>query len=74
MCRFFKNEEQLKLSVVESLIDIERHRELVGWVRSDALPLLAPFGEGCQGKPIPPDVRSLIDREGGKGKHGIPSH
>ena len=36
ICRFFKNTDELKLTVLESLLDIERNRNLVGWVRADA--------------------------------------
>ncbi len=45
ICRFFKSTEELKLIVLESLLDIERNRELVGWVRADALPNPAPLIE-----------------------------
>jgi len=44
ICRFFKSIDDLRLVVFESLLDIERNRELVGWVRanerSDPAPLI----------------------------------
>lgn len=45
ICRFFKTTEDLKLVVLESVLDIERNRDLVGWVRADALPNPAPLIE-----------------------------
>lgn len=45
ICRFFKSTEELKLAVLESLLDIERNRELVGCVRADALPNPVPLIE-----------------------------
>lgn len=49
ICRFFKSTEELKLAVLESLLDIERTRNLVGWVRADSLtnptPLIEEIGQ-----------------------------
>ena len=43
ICRFFRNVDELKLTVLESLLDIERNRSLVGWVRADSLTNPAPL-------------------------------
>ena len=38
ICRFFKNETELKLAILESIIDIQSRNELVGWVRASEMP------------------------------------
>lgn len=45
ICRFFKSAEELRSIVFESLLDIERNRQLVGWVRANELSGPAPLIE-----------------------------
>jgi hypothetical protein len=43
ICKFFSNLEQLKLIVFQSLLEIERNRKVVGWVRADSFPDPVPL-------------------------------
>lgn len=38
VCRFTNNESDIKLSVLESIIDIQNEYELTGWVKGDDIP------------------------------------
>ncbi|MBF4465951.1 DUF4062 domain-containing protein [Flavobacterium sp. LC2016-12] len=37
VCRFFNNSTEIKLSVLESIMDIQSQSQLVGWIRSDEI-------------------------------------
>jgi len=37
VCRFFKDLTEIKLGILESIIDIQSQNELIGWVKADEL-------------------------------------
>ena len=38
VCRICKNESDIKLAILESIIDIQRDYDLIGWVKGDEIP------------------------------------
>lgn len=38
VCRFCNNDSEIKLAILESIIDIQNQFELIGWVRSNEIP------------------------------------
>lgn len=54
--KFFSNENDIRLIILESLIDIERRHKLTGWVKAGALGMI----DGNAGSDVSQDIKDAV--------------